>query len=222
MDPIAGVGENTGTGPAAQAASPAPVSAEPSPEVTALQAQLREQARLAGSYKAELEKRKLADAAARAASEAEKASAQAEAFAAELGPEGVEFWNNLAETSKTDPVKAARMLKDFAKPAAPPPPETQMQQPNPPSPATTISRATTQATPPPPPMSGDAAAPFNSTSTLNPYEVAAADSERQFNETVDRVQDPTTRNRTRRADRTAAFFHFANAAYLKALARRGQ
>ena len=70
-------------------------------------------------------------------------------------------------------------------------------------------------TPPPPSRGADGGTPLNPQPQDTPDQVIAA-LEKNYTDTVDRVQDPVTRNRVTMRDRAGAFINFLGASYLKA------
>ncbi len=211
-DSLAGTEANEGGSPVETTTAMPPEYVRNSPEYQELQRQLRAEARRRGSLEADLAKARAAEEQARQAAEATAAEAREREIRSILGDDGVAAWSTIAEQSATDPVAAARTLAELmrgaqatAAPAAPPTPQE--------------GTVTEQAPPPavPEPPSGLAAAtPLGSPSAADSDAETIAGLEREFAETVDKVQNPLTRNRVRQRDIGDAFASYVSAALMKA------
>lgn len=183
-----------------------------SPEYQELQRQLRAEARRRGSLEADLAKARAAEEQARQAAEASIAETREREIRSILGDDGVAAWSRIAEQSATDPVAAARTLAELmrgAQATAAPPASTTPQE-----------AIVPEQTPPPavpePPSGLAAATPLGSPNAADGDAETIAGLERQFTETVDRVQNPLTRNRVRSRDIGDAFASYVSAALMKA------
>lgn len=233
--PIAGgdgEGEGDGGGNAATT-SLTPEQIRNSPEFRALEEQNRLLARQAGSARADLERQRQASEAERQAAEAQRQADQSAAISAMLGPDGVAAWTELAELSQTDQVAAARRFQELvnrtnsgqtaasgAAPAAtteqPPAGGTEEQ--------VAGQASTTPGTPPPPPTGVSGAAPLSPATSEVDVDALVAGLTDTYAKTVERVQNPVTRNRVTMRQRGDAFMAYLGAAYVKAgaLARVGR
>lgn len=199
--------------PASVAASPADVKA--SPEYRALQRRLRTESRERGRLEQQLGTERERAAAA----EADRAAEQEAQIREVLGDDGVDAWNEIADLSSSDPVAAARKLRDFAAQRAQssPPAQSQPQAGVPPNGGQPVS----QNTPPPPPSSGvGAGVPLGAQGNDNSWGAIRADAQARFDAVVERNQNPATRNRVTMRDRQAGIMAYLEGSYAGAMEER--
>lgn len=204
--------------PALGATGLTPEHVRNTPEYRELARQNRILARKAGEAERQAATaRQTAEQVAQAA-EAERVAAQEQRVREILGDDGVAMWDQFAELSTTDPVKAAELLAEFAKgkaqsqppAAASPTPaaggtQVPAQQPQQQPPASTgLSRSVGDA-----PLAG---APDDTAQVIEGLE-------KRYQDVVERNQNASTRNRVTMKDRAGALISYVGAAYLKAGAR---
>jgi hypothetical protein len=207
--------------PAALTGGLSPDAIRSSPEYKELQRQNRELSRQAGAATREASTARAAAEVARQAAEAQQqADLEAELVTA-LGEDGLAAYNEIAELSTTDPRAAARKMAALiaqaraqSQPVGGAPPTA------PASPAPTVPvEGNVPSTAPPTPRGVAADAPLAPVALPDEYAQVAADLEARYAATVERVQDPTTRNRVTMKDRANAMIAYIGAAVLKGGAR---
>lgn len=190
-----------------------------SPEYLESQRQLHAARSEAGRNRSLAEQARAEAEQARQAAEAERVNAQHESIRQILGDDGVAEWEAIAELSGSDPVKAAERFRDFGSRMA------QSQQP----PAVQTPPVAPQL----PPAGGTQVPQFPSSGALGgnaPLGQATAESgwdpiveraTKDFNDVVERVQNPDTRNRVTQRDRAKGMMGFLEGSYAQAFKERG-
>ena len=184
------------------------------PEYRELVRQNRILARQKGDADRQIAEARTRAEAATQAAEADRMAAQETKVREILGDDGVALWEQFADLSTTDPVRAAELLASYKGKAQSQPPatpesqpagerNTQVSQSNVP-PATGLSRTVGDA-----PLAG----PADDTDSV----VEAL--EKRYADMVERNQDPSRRNRVTMKDRANAMIAYVGAAYLKSGAK---
>lgn len=206
---------NADADPAPASVALTPEAVRNSPEFRALARENRTLRRTAGSAEAAAAAARTAAEEARQAAEAQQQAALEADILATLGPDGIASWTEIAELSATDQRAAARRFAELMSQVRAQSAAEGGEGEADPDPAAAGGNQVPAQTPPPPARGVDGGAPLQAAPADDPLQVIAA-LEKNYNDTVERVQDPVTRNRVTMKDRAGAFINFVGAAYLKA------
>lgn len=199
----------------------APEAVRKTPEYKVLERQNRELARQAGAAKREAEQARAAAEQARIAAEATRQADLEAELEGILGEDGVEVFNEISELSQTDPTAAARRIAELVA-------QSRAQSAGPQSPAPgaaappeegTVPPATPATPPPPRGVGADVPLGAPPTTQQENWDEIANGLEARFNTTVERVQDPQTRNRTSFRERADAMLAYVGSALIRGGAR---
>lgn len=211
--------EEANVAPSTTDVSLTPEAVRNSPEFRALQRELRQEVRRRG----QLERDMARDRETRAAAEAATLAQQEQQIRDRLGEDGLAVWNELAELSASNPVAAADRLAELM--AQTQQPQANLTTPTPPAnpdeegePVTTPTGA---GTPPPMPSGVAATAPLAPTEGTSGWDTIIESSQREFDEIVERNQNPLTRNRVTMRDRGRGMMAYLLGSYAKAFKERG-
>jgi hypothetical protein len=209
-----GDGDSAGAAPTPAVATTLPPEAiRNSPEYKELAKQNRKLARQLGDATTAAAAARGDAEAARLAAEAQQQAALEADLRATLGDEGIALWAEIAELSATDQRAAATRLAEALRS------RVQSSEDDDAAAAAGVPDAggsqVPAQTPPPPSRGAEGGAQLNAQPQDTPEAVIAA-LEKNYLDTVERVQDPLTRNRVTMRDRAAAFINYLGAGYLKA------
>lgn len=205
-------------------AAPATLSLTPeqvrsTPEFRALEKQNRTLARKAGAAEAAAAAARTDAETARQAAEAQATAALEQQLIAEIGPDGIAAYSEIAELAANDPVAAARRLAELVR---------QAQGQTPPATASAAVEqaseesgtvANASATPPPPNSGVDGGVPLGQASTGEDQAEIISGLTKNYTDVVARNQNPLTRNRVTMRDRASALISYLGVGYLKAGAK---
>lgn len=203
-----------GTPPSPGSLALTPELVRGTPEYKALQRERRSDARKIGNLEAQLSAARTEAENARTAAEASTVTTQREQIRTILGDDGVTAWENIADLSSSNPVEAARQMRELGLRLAqtqaagsPPPAGTPITPPAPPAGGTNV--------PPPPSTQGSLGgnAPLGQPSPDSGWDGIIAGAQADFEEIVKRNQDPLTRNRVTMKDRAKGMMAYITGAY---------
>lgn len=206
---------------AAGAADPTPAvdltpdAIKRSPEYQALLKANRSLARANGTLTGQVGTARTQAEEARLAAEATKQAALDAEITAALGEDGVTFWSEFAELAQTDPVAAAKRLAEFRASGVAAQSAAADADPAAGDPDAGEGGTVPAQTPPPSSRGVDGGASLTQPAGETPDQIVAGLT-KTFQDTVERVQDPTTRNRVTMKDRAAGFIAFLGASYVQA------
>lgn len=209
IDPPAG--DPPADDPVAVALAQAPADVRNSPEYKALEKAARKTSRQLGQANRQLEAVRTQSESDRIAAEAERQAALEAALAAELGEDGIDAFNELAELSQTNPVEAARRFKALtsgvqsAPPVEPPAAE----------PTTETEAPVTSNAVPPPPGAVDGSTPLQPPAQADEIKAITDPLDARWTEVVERNLTPAKRNRVTMKERAGALIGYVASAYLK-------
>lgn len=206
-------GQPAADDPVAIALAQAPADVRNTPEYQALAKAARKTSRDLGRANRQLSEARTAAERERLAAEAQRQASLEETLAAELGEEGIEAFNELAELSQSNPVEAARRFKALlastqSAPAGEPPAA--------PPDATPEAPVGDQANAvPPPPGAVDGSAPLQPPNEDDSLGAITDPLDKRWEETVTRNLTPATRNRVTMRERADALIGYLGSSYLK-------
>jgi hypothetical protein len=207
-------GDGNAAPPASGALDLTPDLVRSTPEYQELQRQNRILARENGQAKAQAAAARTQAEATAQAAEAERTAAQANRVREILGEDGLAMWDQFADLSSTDPVKAAELLAEYTKGKA----QSHPAVPQAPAPAAAAGGNIMAGTQPATGLSRSVGTAPLAGQSDDPAETIAA-LEKRYADVVERNQDSSLRNRVTMKDRASAMISYLGAAYLKAGAK---